>query len=154
MDLIVGVNSYISLDDANNYVKQLRMSTDKGRKKWEQLSDEDKAVLINKYTIEVDNLPYFGKRVSTEQSLGFPRIISGRYLECPYQVRICIVEMSLLELEYDSTDSSELIKQGIKSFTDGGGGKVEHFEHALHLLDTKVADAKRKWLNNFVKVCL
>lgn len=153
MDLIVGVNSYISLDDANNYVKQLRMSTDKGRKKWEQLSDEDKAVLINKYTIEVDNLPYFGKRVSTEQSLGFPRIISGRYIECPYQVRICIVELSLLELEYDSTDANEHVKLGIETYKIKDAS-VTYREDAGNILSGKVMDAKRKWLNNFVKVCL
>lgn len=131
MTLEVGVNSYMSVSDANDIVDSLYMSTDKEKIAWDGLSDNDKAVLIYRYTQKVDsdkNL-FIGIKKDIAQTLSFPRIAesNGRAFEipCPNKIKQAIIIQCVRDLAYNSGTEAELRKQGIESFSDGGGASIK-----------------------------
>lgn len=73
--LLVGENSFISLDEANEYISTHFVSDDEYRTKWEGLSDEDKEVWLIRSTQALNNLKYMGRKKGV-QKLEFPRIIN------------------------------------------------------------------------------
>ena len=77
--LIVNENSYVSLEEANDYVNSHYVSDDEYRVKWGSLSDEDKKIWLIRSTQALDNLKYVG-RPKGNQRLQFPRVVSyGMY---------------------------------------------------------------------------
>ena len=63
-------NSYISLEEANQYM------TNKGRSNWLALSDDEKKVTLINGTQYVDNLfTWKGRRKFEQQELSFPRVM-------------------------------------------------------------------------------
>lgn len=72
--LTVGNDSYVSLEDANNIIAAAFISTDSALQNWNNLSDNDKEVLLRQSCRSIDNLKYSGRRQNTNQVLEFPRI--------------------------------------------------------------------------------
>lgn len=74
MALEVGVNSYVTLQEANAIVADKFMSTNEMAINWGKLSDSDKSAVLSKSRSSIDNLKLDGRRASTSQRLEFPRI--------------------------------------------------------------------------------
>lgn len=157
MELVVGVNSYMSLDEVEDLIKRLFLSTNKVRTMWNNLPPEDKGVLIYKATLEIDKegLGYFGKKVSTYQVMQFPRLRNNRLWECPYELKLAIIELAFAELEVTGSQEAELLKNGVKSFADGGGGKVEFSDKAVNsdMYEVRLKSIFKKYLNNISQIC-
>ena len=78
--LTVGVDSYVTLADANNLAAANFLSSDKAYQFWINLSDSDREVLLRNSCRAIDNLKFDGRRKNTSQILEFPRVnqtISG-----------------------------------------------------------------------------
>lgn len=73
MDLIKGVNSYVTLAEANTYVLSYYISTDPFRINWELLSDDDKTILLNRAMSTIERQPFTGTKTRLDQVLAFPR---------------------------------------------------------------------------------
>lgn len=143
MAIEVGINSYITLDEAEEIIKTL-ISTSQHVSIWNSLSDEDKeAVIIN--TIEkYDNnaMNYIGFKQDRDQNLQFPRIVgSDEILECPYKVKKGYLLQGLNDLiTSDATSSSigmALKSSGIKQFEDGSGASIT-FASAYEMIYNKL----------------
>lgn len=74
MSLEIGVDSYVSLEEANVLVSNYFVSTNSVRVKWESLSDSDKEALLRHSCRSINNLKFNGRRVKTGQRLEFPRV--------------------------------------------------------------------------------
>lgn len=74
MSLNIGVDSYVSLEEANQYVEKNYVSTNSYRVKWNSLSDSDKEVLLRASTSALDQLKYIGSKRDYSQKLKFPRM--------------------------------------------------------------------------------
>ena len=72
--LTVGVDSYVTLEDANSIAAATSLSTDKAYKKWLDLSDSDKEVLLRNSCRDINSLKFEGRRKSLSQRLEFPRV--------------------------------------------------------------------------------
>lgn len=75
--LTVGVDSYVTLDEANNIAKNNFMSSDPAFSKWSELSDNDKEVLLRTSCRDIDTLKFDGRRANIGQKLEFPRVDSA-----------------------------------------------------------------------------
>jgi hypothetical protein len=122
----IGINSYFTLDEANKIIKTL-ISTDPAVEIWNNLSDDDKECLILNVTEEYDNTEcyYRGHKVDSNQTLQFPRYINGNIIECPSKIKKGLLLQGLRALKLDNTEEAQMREQGIVSFSDGSGAKVE-----------------------------
>lgn len=74
MSLEVGINSYVTLEEAEDYVISHYMSNSPEFTAWNALSDNDKAVaLVTSATALNNAFTYVGKKVIAGQKLAFPR---------------------------------------------------------------------------------
>lgn len=157
MELVVGVNSYFSLDEAEDLVKRLFLSTDKIRTMWDSLTTEDKSILINKATLELDkdNMGYLGKKVSSDQVMQFPRLRNNRLWECPYELKLAIIELAFADVETLICKEAELLGKGVKSFADGGGGKIEFSDKFVNsdMYTIRKTRILKKHLNSISRIC-
>lgn len=120
MELKVGYNSYMTMDEVNEYINSNYASATPERKAWEALSDDDKAVTIIKSTrlVDRDSMLYKGRKVDRFQKMQFPR---DEYPVCPEEIKEGIILIALRDLVYGNTEEMNMINKGIKSLSDGGG---------------------------------
>ena len=130
MGLVVGQNSYMTVADADEIVTSNFISTSTERKLWNSLDENDKAVIIVSTTTKYDTdaMIYKGNKLSREQKLQFPRNIHNRVVECPDTIKIGLILQALNDLRADSSEEADLKLQGVKSFADGSGAKIEFSE--------------------------
>lgn len=130
MELVIGQNSYMTVAEADEIVTSNFISTSTERKLWNSLDENDKVVIIssttNKY--DTDAMIYKGSKVSRVQKLQFPRKIHNKIVECPDTIKIGLILQALSDLRADSSEEADLRLQGIKSFADGSGAKIEFSE--------------------------
>ena len=74
--LVVGENSYVTLEEAEAIVKANTLSSDATAQKWESLSDNDKEVLLATSCRDINALKFDGRRKNYGQVLEFPRVSS------------------------------------------------------------------------------
>lgn len=154
MELIVGVNCYTDIDQANELISDNFMSTNKIRQYWEGLEDDDKKSLIYSSTklCDTDRLLYKGSKLNIEQKMQFPRRnYWGTIIECPESIKLGIivngVQSCIVENE-SSADFESLKSNGVKSFADGSGARIE-FASASEL---KAADNNKNSMGLFNNV--
>lgn len=120
MELKVGYNSYMTMDEVNEYINSNYVSATPERKAWEALSEDDKAVTIIRSTglVDRDSMLYKGRKADRFQKMQFPR---DEYPVCPEEIKKGIILIALRDLVYGDTEEMNMINKGIKSFSDGGG---------------------------------
>lgn len=74
MSLIVGKNTYVTLEEAERIISNSFISSDKAYQKWQTLSNGDKEVLLQNSCRDIDNLKFEGRRKNLSQTLEFPRV--------------------------------------------------------------------------------
>lgn len=80
--IVIGTNSYVTLEEANSYISNVYMSFTEQYKQWfsSELSDSDKESALISSALALNNLKYQGsKQVYVKQPLAFPR----RYIVGP-----------------------------------------------------------------------
>jgi hypothetical protein len=93
----IGVDTYIDLDSAKEYVQKHYRSTDHLRANWDALTDDDKEVLLWQSLEQIEALPFKYRKRTFQQVLAFPR----QYLEIPKELGIAQVENALEILRDD-----------------------------------------------------
>jgi hypothetical protein len=73
--LVIGTNSYVTLEEANSYVSLHYPSISYEYKAWfnETLTDSDKIVMLIQSAASLNRLKYAGRKKITNQKLAFPR---------------------------------------------------------------------------------
>ena len=64
---------YVTVEEANTYIKEHYMSTDAARIRWDALTDGDKAVLLRTSFEAIELLPFSGHKSYKDQTTAFPR---------------------------------------------------------------------------------
>lgn len=72
-ELKVNINSYVTLDEADEYIKTYYTSTSAERTAWDKLSEEDKIISLLSSARSLNNLRYKGQKKVKGQPLAFPR---------------------------------------------------------------------------------
>ena len=134
MGIIVGTNSYIDVQEANQLITDYFMSTDPIRVFWESLSnDSDKESLILNSTrkYDRDSMCYKWFKQDVNQSLQFPRVdIYKNVIDCPEDIKLGLLVQGIKENMLNKyAEYQELKSQGIKSY--------------------KIKDASVEWFDTF-----
>lgn len=127
MELVVGTNSYVTLDEANELINSRFMDTDPIRKTWDNLSDDNKKILIISTTEKYDNsnLLYKGYKIVNTQLLEFPRRDNyNKLIECPVKIKVGLLVQGIKEIIAQSSEEEQLQNMGVHSFSDGSGASV------------------------------
>ena len=72
--LEVGIDSYVTLEEAGVLAAKTCLSSDPAYKKWLGLTDSDKEVLLRNSCRSINNLKFNGRRKKVSQVLEFPRV--------------------------------------------------------------------------------
>jgi hypothetical protein len=144
MALVVGTDSYVTIEEANTYIANHYVSTNAQRIAWVALSDADKEIYLRNSIVELERLQYRGQRYqwATVQPLAFPRVYIGQEIErlfsdnyyyhnnnflinqttptVPNEIKNAQIEEAL-ELASPTTDSeiAETYSGNIKSYSIG-----------------------------------
>lgn len=141
MGLIVGVNCYFDVAEANEIIDSYLSSNDPVRKYWDNiLDDNEKAAIIlgttQKYDRESMCYKYFKKEKN--QPLQFPRIDSYKNeYECPLDIKLGLLIQGIKAvISQESSEYQQLKAQGIKEYKIKDAS-VTFFEHTdLDDIDT------------------
>lgn len=128
MGLVVGVNAYADVNEYDDLISSRFMSNNPIRKYWNELSNEDKTSLIIGSTLKYDkdSFYYKGYKQDIEQSLQFPRLFSeDNVFECPDNIKLGIILQGIKDNMMIGTTEGEMIENGVKSFADGTGARIE-----------------------------
>lgn len=119
MELQVGINSYITLEEvkelANDYIL-----IDEKLDLFNTLSDKDICRLVNSVTKKINKLPFKGKKETEEQLLEFPRVFNKKHVECPEDIKIAIVLQAVEEKYSKEKDEIKLRELGVSSYSVDG----------------------------------
>lgn len=77
MALTVGVDSYVTLEEAELYITNNYVSNSKVKEKWNGLSNADKEALLRASCKSLNAIRYDGVKLRVSQPLAFPRKITA-----------------------------------------------------------------------------
>ena len=104
----------ISVDELNKLMAQSFLSSQLKKIGWDDISLEDKQVLIKQADKEIDALQYAGERMYGLQAHSFPRIINNEIIES-YRIKDAIAQYIYDYLYIESDESIKNIEKGITS---------------------------------------
>ncbi len=81
--LIVGVDSYVDVAEADAYVTAHFVSQAEERLAWEGFNEADKAVMLRAGAQAIESVRWTGKKLNETQALSFPRIKTTTF-QSPY----------------------------------------------------------------------
>lgn len=121
MSITVGVDSYISLEEANNYFSSRLHS-----EAWSNATDADKEKALKQATRNIDTLPFRGMPLSNNQVLAFPRkyfvynngnltLVADK--DIPKEVKYATCEEALYLLQ--NSQRKQLQEEGVTSISIG-----------------------------------
>ena len=144
---------YATVAQAKEYIEQYYSSTDPLRKAWEELSEQDQLVLLNRAEQSIDGLPLRG--CPLVKGKAFPRT---PFQETSLQsAKIATIELALSSLNVEASERLSLRRQGVKSykigdlsetFVDSNAG-VSTAVYALLIVSPYLAD----WLGGGYRIC-
>lgn len=119
MDLIVGVNSYMTVEEADELVENVFFDTEEEYKLWNSLSESSKSKLIYRATKLIETMLFLGRKTG-QGPLNFPRFIWCKNYECPDDVKIAILKQGLKSLSNQGKSEVNMQEMGIKSYSIKG----------------------------------
>lgn len=157
--LTVGVDTYITLDEANTYASSYYVSTDPLRVQWEAIADVDKEVMLRRAFVQLNSLPYTGR---PKNSLPFPRACNFTAQDMQ-NVKYAQAEQAIAISDsvtvQETEDRIKLRRAGVTQYTIGD--LSEKFQEGLPVdsnatfygLSEKAYKYLKKWLQGGYRVC-
>lgn len=118
MALVIGKNSYMTLDEAKSLAQVELDSGSPEAKLWSELSDSDKEIVCKKGTIEINTLNFKGRSIKNKYDLKFPRLING-VETIPESIKIAALIQGLMSRLVTSGEYYNLAINGVESMTVG-----------------------------------
>lgn len=132
MAIVVGEDSYITVQQASQLLNDYFMNDDPLVLKWEELAhntdDRYREKLLKNVHRKYDEDSFFykGRKQVATQKLQFPRVDNfGNVIQCPEDIKIGLLIMGLRELINADSEELKIKELGVKSFKDGSGASVE-----------------------------
>lgn len=116
----VGVNTYMTVEEADSIIEDEFDSTDTEYKIWQGLDTAGKQRAIVKGTRLVNTLIWRGIQYPGYNQMPWPRLIQYRYVDCPYDVKVGILKQSLKDKVNDVKQETKLQELGVKSYSIKG----------------------------------
>lgn len=117
---------YSSVKEADSYISTHYTSKSASYKRWNALSEDDKAVYLNNAFDSIECLKFGGRKAVPEQETAFPRLpyqYGHTDSGAPERVKSAEIELALYLSDEKKQESSEkrskLIADGVKSFSLG-----------------------------------
>lgn len=111
---------YVTLEEANEYIRTHYISKDTLRLSWEELSNEDRTVLLYKSFQTIELLPFAGRKLNSDQSTVFPR---WPCKEVPEAIKWAQIENALAKSDASSEEDAKhyerLWTYGVESYSIG-----------------------------------
>lgn len=147
MGLIVGTNSYITIQEADQLIADNFMSTDPIRIFWGNISnesDKESIILSSTKKFDRDSMCYKWFKQDIDQPLQFPRVdVKNNVIECPEDIKLGLLLQGVkTNMMNKYAEYQELKAQGVKQFADGSGAKIEFFD------TFQVKDVDKSIMNN------
>ena len=117
MSIEIGINSYMSLDEANEIIEEELLSNDSDLISWKALSDTDKEKLVIIGTRLVDKLPFLGIKYNDKIVLQWPRVMNNNEIECPRDIKIGLLKQVLRDYGNKDKQETKLQELGVKSYS-------------------------------------
>lgn len=136
--IAVGVDSYVTVEDADRYINEWYLSADPQRQAWEGMQEPEKEICLRRACGELERLAYNGVKFAFVQPLSFPRyfgisyeMINGvlyspevdRYpelKEVPQDVRAAQIEEALeIASPTEATEARKTRNSAVKSYSIG-----------------------------------
>jgi hypothetical protein len=114
--LEVDVNSYLTVEEADNLVSNNLDDDSEDSIEWNKLSTDSKEKLLIKGTRLVDKLPYLGVKYNPSSKLNWPRIINLNKKECPDDVKLGLICQMLKSRRNSSKQELKLQELGVKDY--------------------------------------
>lgn len=155
MELVVGVNSYMSLDEVEDLIKTEACINNVVLDTWNNLNEELKNRVIVKNTQKLDknSFGYRGRKVNLEQMMQYPRIDKGRLVECPNLLKRAIVAMMALDLEYSNSEEIAMIRKGIESYKIKEASVGYRDVDVEKLIGSRKNEIYEEYLNDISQIC-
>jgi hypothetical protein len=124
MELIVGQNSYVTTKEASTIMKNYFLEDSDALTQFDELSNNDKSVLLYRSCLDMQKLPYRGFKKEKGQRLSFPRINKFGYESDEEMVKLAQVlnAVSFMKSDYTSEMNQQiqqLVNNGVNSFRLG-----------------------------------
>ena len=118
--LTVGIDSYITIGDADEYIRGHLRAGDPDRERWENIAEEDKENCIRVACEELERLPWAGTALQKGQRLSFPR---KPETSVPIAITAAQAELALWlsdeEARNEDEQRNQLQASGVKSISLG-----------------------------------
>lgn len=115
-----GILGYVTLDEADEYVKSYYRASDELRTSWDSLAPEDKAALLRKSFQSIETLPFSGRKYDCSQPTAFPRWPTT---DVPFNIKAAQIEQALISSDGESSEDArhyeKLWQWGVSSYTIG-----------------------------------
>lgn len=121
MALVVGTNSYITVQEANQLITDNFMSTDPIRVFWNNIgndSDKESIILNSTKKFDKDSMCYKWFKQDVNQPLQFPRVdIYKNIIECPEDIKLGLLLQGIkTNMANAYAEYQQLKAQGVKSY--------------------------------------
>lgn len=111
---------YVTLEEANEYIKTHYSSEDPLRLGWEDLIEEDQVVLLNKSFQTMELLPFAGRKFDPKQPNVFPR---WPQQEVPAAIKWAQIENALVKSDTSNEEDAKFYERlwmyGVESYSIG-----------------------------------
>ena len=159
MSLVVGVNAYADVNEYDELISSRFMSKNPIRKYWDDLDNGDKECLIVGSTLRLDNdaMLYKGYKQNINQPLQFPRIIrNGEVEQVNDNIKLGIILQGCRDAMLEGTTEGEMIANGVKSFADGTGARIEFGDTSNNSSSVRLSNGINKdiWVQYFSQYSL
>ena len=118
MMLTVGVNSYMSLEEADTIIENELLDSDEEYTIWNSLNNKNKEKLIVRGTRTVDVIPFRGVKynISKVGELQWPRLINNELIECPDDIKLGLLIQVLRDYKYKDRQETTLLELGVTNY--------------------------------------
>lgn len=151
MALLVGTDSYVTIEQADAYINAFYVNESPRAILWKGLTAEAKEIRLRGALVKIERLPYRGCKAVQNQKLQFPRCNQS---SVPVEVGYAQVEQAVNDAdsskEADATFRAELKSQGVKSFSIG---KLSESYASTGFLSSMsfVSPQAQQWLSTWIE---
>lgn len=139
---------YVSIEEANAFIASHFLSSSKERIDWENLTDDDKSVLLINGLEDIENNNFYGYKTEPTQALSFPR--NGSDI-VPDDIKFAQI-YEAVEIGFGDNTSYDAIEKGIASESIGKIS-TSYFSNAYYeFKNSTIKSSKaKKLLNNYIQ---
>ena len=160
--LIEGVDTYITIAEANDYVNKYFLTTDPLRVQWDALPENDKEVYLRRSFDQINQLPFTGAPKSPCQTLPFPRkcnFTAQDMQNVKYAQAEQAIALSDTVAAQETVDRIKLRRAGVVQYTIGDlsekfqSGLPSESNATFFGLAERAYKLLSKWLSGGYRVC-